>query len=464
MKISELSDMLGSGKVSSAELVSAALDGAEKDPFGCFISVTDRKKALSEAEAADRRRAAGTPLSALDGLPAAVKDNILAYGERNTCGSAMLEDFIAPYDAAAVERLNSAGCVIVGKTNMDEFGMGSSTENSAFFRTENPRLPGRVPGGSSGGSAAAVAAGYVPLALGSDTGGSVRQPAAFCGVTGLKPTYGAVPRYGLTAFASSLDVIGVIAEDPGGCAAAARIIYGRDARDATSRDMPAGAKLPGRFAVPEEMLEAADPAVRETVLEAAGALSGLGMEKTEITLSSLKYALASYYIISSAEASSNLARFDGIRYGRRAKRGDISGVDELMSVSRREGFGHEVKRRILLGSFALSEGQRENWYGRAMAARRIITEEMEKALGYCGMILAPVSPVQPWRLGETPDDPAEIYKADIMTVPASLAGLPAVSLPFGESGGFPGAVQLIGKQGSDMLLLEIAGRLCGSLR
>ena len=458
MTLKEISNNLSKRVLSSSELACEALDKAENDAFGCFITVADRDDALNAAMASDKRIKSGSRLSPLDGIPITVKDNILVSGMKMTCGSRILEDFTAPYDASAVNRLKDAGCIIIGKTNMDEFGMGSSTEYSAFHSTFNPICIDRVPGGSSGGAAASVASGIVPAALGSDTGGSVRQPASYCGVCGYKPTYGAVSRFGLTAFASSLDVIGVISEDPDGCAAVFDIISGRDVYDSTSHDLPENADLPMSFAVADELYNAASEKQRRAVDEAAALLSDMGWKRVSVSIPSIKYAVQAYYLISSAEASSNLARFDGIRYGRRTDR-ECESVEELISFSREEGLGKEVKRRILLGTYALSSGQREDWYQKAMTARRQITDDFKSAFTKCGIIIAPSVPDDPPKAGVVHDSPLEIYRSDIMTVPASLAGIPSISIPFENKGSLPSGVQIMASADSDRELLSLAQKM-----
>ncbi len=410
----------------------------------------------------DARRAAGEPLSNLAGVPMALKDNLCTRGIRTTCASKMLENFVPPYDAYAVERLRD--CVLLGKLNLDEFAMGSSTENSYFKPTRNPVNPERVPGGSSGGSAAAVAAGEAAFALGSDTGGSIRQPAAFCGVVGMKPTYGTVSRYGLVAFASSLDQIGPLTRSVRDSALVLSAIAGQDARDATSAKRPGedyGAKIGReirgmRIALPRELLaEGLQEEIRQAVLAAARLFEGLGAEVVEVGLPSLKYALPAYYVISSAEASSNLARFDGIKYGYRAK--EFDGIEQLYERSRSEGFGREVRRRIMLGSFVLSAGYYDAYYRKAQQVRALVRRALEALLEECDLILSPVAPTTAYRIGEKMGDPLQMYLGDIYTVPASIAGLPALSLPFAQDEeGLPIGLQLIGRAFGEAELYQAA--------
>ena len=392
----------------------------------------------------------------------ALKDNLCTRGIRTTCASKMLENFVPPYDAYAVERLRD--CVLLGKLNLDEFAMGSSTENSYFKPTRNPVNPERVPGGSSGGSAAAVAAGEAAFALGSDTGGSIRQPAAFCGVVGMKPTYGTVSRYGLVAFASSLDQIGPLTRSVRDSALVLSAIAGQDARDATSAKRPGedyGAKIGReirgmRIALPRELLaEGLQEEIRQAVLAAARLFEGLGAEVVEVGLPSLKYALPAYYVISSAEASSNLARFDGIKYGYRAK--EFDGIEQLYERSRSEGFGREVRRRIMLGSFVLSAGYYDAYYRKAQQVRALVRRALEALLEECDLILSPVAPTTAYRIGEKMGDPLQMYLGDIYTVPASIAGLPALSLPFAQDEeGLPIGLQLIGRAFGEAELYQAA--------
>ncbi len=467
LSMTELASLLQTRKISAMEAAEAYLAQIrEKDgEIGAYLTVTE-KIALQQAQKTDRQRAAGEELPPFAGIPAAVKDNICTKGIRTTCASRILENFVPPYDAAVVERLLENGIAILGKTNLDEFGMGSTTENSAFQITHNPCAPDRVPGGSSGGSAAAVAAGMAPFALGSDTGGSVRLPASHCGVVGVKPTYGAVSRWGLVAFASSLEQVGVLARTVPDAAAVLNMIVGYDRRDATSRRSPGmdfsqiGQDAKGlRIAMPRELFGAEISApVREAVERAASVLERCGASAEFVDMPSLRYALPAYYMISSAESSSNLARFDGVRYGRRAA--GYTDMDSLYERSRGEGFGREVKRRLLLGSFVLSAGYYDGYYRNALRAREKIRREFAAVLEQYDVILSPVSPDTAPRIGKRDPDPVRQYQEDLCTVPANLAGLPAVSVPCGRGpDGLPIGAQLVGKPFSEPLLLRAAAVL-----
>ncbi|ELZ39290.1 Asp-tRNA(Asn)/Glu-tRNA(Gln) amidotransferase subunit GatA [Halorubrum tebenquichense] len=399
----------------------------------------------------------------------AVKDNISTEGIRTTCGSEMLADYVPPYSATVVDRLTEAGATVVGKTNMDEFGMGTTTETSAFGPTRNPVDTDRVPGGSSGGSAAAVAAGEADVALGSDTGGSVRCPAAFCGVVGIKPTYGLVSRYGLIAYANSLEQIGPIAGTVEEAAAALDVIAGDDPHDGTTRDLSevTGADPSASYAaaadgdvdgmtvgVPTELFEGADERVVETVEAAIADLEARGAETTEISLPSVEHAVQAYYVIAMAEASSNLARFDGVRYGHR---GESDGNwNESFAETREEGFGAEVKRRILLGTYALSAGYHDKYYEKAQDARAWVRQDFEAAFEDVDVIASPTMPVLPFELGESLDDPLRMYLADANTTPANLANLPAISVPAGEADGLPVGLQLVGPKFGEETIVRAA--------
>ena len=427
-----------------------------------YITVTP-ERALAAAAAADARWRAGRPLSPIDGVPIAVKDLLCTKGVRTTCGSRILEHFVPPYDATVIERLEAAGAVLLGKTNMDEFAMGSSTEHSAFFATRNPWDLARVPGGSSGGSGAAVAADLAAAALGSDTGGSIRQPAAFTGTVGLKPTYGRVSRYGLVAFASSLDQIGPFAKDVIDAALVLRVIAGRDPLDSTSADVPApdfvaelGRPIEGlRLGVPQEyFVEGMDPEVEASVREAIEVLKRLGGRAEPISLPTTDYALAAYYLIAPAEASSNLARYDGVKYGSRAA--GARDVIDMYSKTRAEGFGPEVKRRIMLGTYALSAGYHEAYYGKAQKVRTLVRRDFDAAFARVDVIVAPTTPNLPFKLGEK-EDPLAMYLNDLFTIPVNLAGLPGLSVRCGFSlAGLPIGLQFIGRPFDEATLLRAA--------
>ena len=432
----------------------------KESEIGAYITLNENAEA--EAELVDNALAEGAELHPLAGIPIAVKDNISTKKIRTTCASKMLEDYIPPFDAAAVEKLRAANAVIIGKTNMDEFAMGSSTENSAFKVTRNPHNPDFIPGGSSGGSAAATACGETILALGSDTGGSVRQPASLCGVVGLKPTYGSVSRYGLIAFASSIEQIGTLARNAEDTALLYGLICGHDRRDATTvnRSYPDfAAKLRNnlsglRIGVPPEYFgNEAEDTVKAVVMRTLHAMERNGAKLVKISLPGVKHAVAAYYVIASAEASSNLARFDGVRFGRRAK--DCSNLREMYVRSRSEGFGDEVKRRIMLGTFVLSEGYYDAYYKKAKLMQLKISSEFDSAFESCDVIAAPVFPVKAIKIGGRDMSPAERCAADICTVSANLAGLPAISTPCGKDGfGVPIGIQLIGKQFGEQTLLN----------
>ena len=427
-----------------------------------YITVTP-ERALAAAAAADARWRAGRPLSPIDGVPIAVKDLLCTKGVRTTCGSRILEHFVPPYDATVIERLEAAGTVLLGKTNMDEFAMGSSTEHSAFFATRNPWDLARVPGGSSGGSGAAVAADLAAAALGSDTGGSIRQPAAFTGTVGLKPTYGRVSRYGLVAFASSLDQIGPFAKDVIDAALVLGVIAGRDPLDSTSADVPApdfvaelGRPIEGlRLGVPQEyFVEGMDPEVEASVREAIEVLKRLGGRAEPISLPTTDYALAAYYLIAPAEASSNLARYDGVKYGSRAA--GARDVIDMSSKTRAQGFGPEVKRRIMLGTYALSAGYYEAYYGKAQKVRTLVRRDFDAAFARVDVIVAPTTPNLPFKLGEK-EDPLAMYLNDLFTIPVNLAGLPGLSVRCGFSlAGLPIGLQFIGRPFDEATLLRAA--------
>ena len=460
----KIEKMLSSGQLSAFELVRAHLDRikTEDGQIGAYLSVFE-EQALQKAAALDGQSAEEKRKSSLWGIPFAAKDNICTKGSATTCASKMLENFISPYNATVIERLEGAGAVLLGKTNMDEFGMGNTTENSAFLKTVNPLCPDRVPGGSSGGSAAAVAAFEAPFALGSDTGGSVRQPAAFCGLVGLKPTYGALSRYGLVAFASSLEQVGILTRGAEDCALVFDRLAGKDVRDATSVQYDYSGLLSKvkvgvkglRIGLPLSFFEERmDPMVKDAVLQTAAAFEKLGAVVDFVRLPLPREALAAYYLLSSAEASSNLARFDGLRYGHQSERG--TNAEEKFSYSRAEGFGTEVKKRILFGSYVLSEGQREAYYLKAREVARGIKRAFSGVLSRYDLLLCPTAPTLPPFLGEKRED-ASFYDGDLFTVPANLAGIPALSFPAKKSVcGLPVGVQLMAGHGREDLLFRAA--------
>src|SRR5713101_1601389 len=436
----------------------AALDPKVK----AYMTVT-ADRALAQAAAADARFQSGRPLGLLDGIPLAIKDVLCTRGIRTTCSSKILETFVPPYDATVVAKLLAAGAVILGKLNMDEFAMGSSTENSAFFPTRNPWDLTRVPGGSSGGSSAAVAAGLAAAALGTDTGGSIRQPAAFCGDVGLKPTYGRVSRYGLVAFASSLDQIGPLTKDVEDAALVLEAIAGHDPMDSTSVDVPVPdyrAELDRgveglRIGIPAEyFMEGLDPEVEAAVRAAIRVLEKLGARSEPVSLPHTEYGLAAYYLIAPAEASSNLARYDGVKYGLRAPR--ARDLIEMYSKTRAAGFGAEVKRRVMLGTYALSAGYYDAYYGKAQRVRTLVRRDFQQAFERVDVIAAPTTPGVAFKHGEK-EDPLQMYLNDVFTIPGNLSGLPGVSVPAGFTmSGLPIGLQLLGRAFEEALLLRVA--------
>lgn len=466
--IKECLNTLNQGDVSSRELTSAFLDriGHYEPHVHAFITLTP-EKALEHAENADKKRTelkrSGQEIPALLGLPLAVKDVLCLAGTRATCGSKILENFIPPFTATAVQLLLDAGVIVLGKTNTDEFAMGSSTENSAYGVTHNPWDLTRVPGGSSGGSAAAVAAMFAPVALGTDTGGSVRQPASFCGVTGIKPTYGRVSRYGLIAYGSSLDSVGVLARTAADVEIVFRLMAGFDKRDATSVDVlvPETActedpQVKGlRIGVPKEyFIEGIQPAVEAAVREAIRVYESLGAEIVEISLPHTKYALPVYYLVAPAEASANLARYDGVRYGLREEDG---GMIDMFMRSRGHGFGAEVKRRVMLGTYALSAGYYDAYYGQAQKASTLIKSDFGKAFEQVDAIAAPVAPTTAFKIGGHGDDPLAMYLEDVFTLPANLAGVPGLAFPVGfDSESLPIGMQLMGRHFDEATLFRLA--------
>jgi aspartyl-tRNA(Asn)/glutamyl-tRNA(Gln) amidotransferase subunit A len=464
LTIHEAAELLRRREITSLELTESVLHRIqETEPhLNAFITIT-ADLALAQARQADERLERGEA-HPLTGVPAAIKDIICTKGVRTTCGSHMLENYIPPYDATAIERLRRVGMVMVGKTNMDEFAMGSSGENSAFGPTHNPWDLERVPGGSSSGSAAAVAAQQCIYSLGSDTGGSIRQPAALCGVVGLKPTYGRVSRYGLVAFASSLDQIGPITKDVRDAALVLGVIAGHDPLDSTSAPVAVpdytAALVPDlkgvRVGVPKEYLgEGLDKGSREAVMAAIGVLQELGAEiDWEVSLPTTPYALACYYIIAPGEASANLARYDGVKYGFSYTEG--ASMWENMEKTRQYGFGMEVKRRIMLGAYALSAGYYDAYYLKALRVRTLICREFEAAFQSHDVLVTPVSPTPAFRLGEKVHDPLQMYLSDIFTIPINIAGLPAISVPCGFSQGLPVGLQIIGRPFEEATVLRVA--------
>ncbi|MCS6803981.1 MAG: Asp-tRNA(Asn)/Glu-tRNA(Gln) amidotransferase subunit GatA [Acidobacteriota bacterium] len=433
------------------------------DVLGAFLTL-NRDEAFQRAEQLDRQLQQGAPLNKLTGVPVAIKDVICTQGLRTTCASKILQNYVPPYQATAVERLLDAGAIILGKTNCDEFAMGSSNENSGYYPARNPWNLDRVPGGSSGGSAVAVAADLCMAALGTDTGGSVRQPASFCGIVGLKPTYGRISRYGLVAFGSSLDQIGPMTKSVSDAARMLSVMAGHDPHDATSSNRPVpdyGAALTGevtgiRLGVPQEYFGAGlDAEVKQAVDTAIARLAQMGADVVEISLPHTEYAISCYYIIATAEASSNLARYDGVRYTSRSARS--ANLRQMYQRTREEGFGAEVKRRIMLGTYALSAGYYDAYYLKAQKVRTLIERDFRDAFQQCHLIVAPTSPTVAFRLGERTDDPLQMYLADIYTVTANLAGIPAISIPCGlSSDGLPIGLQFLGRHFDEARLLCVA--------
>lgn len=456
--ISELLALLSSGKISSAELALAFLDRIKSADADLHGYLETNPHLVDDAREADERRARGDQASLL-GVPIAVKDVVCVQGMHTTCGSRILEKYRPPYDATSIRRLRQAGAIFLGKTNCDEFAMGSSTENSAYGPSRNPWDPSRVPGGSSGGSAVVVAAGTAPASLGTDTGGSIRQPAALCGITGLKPTYGRVSRFGLVAFASSLDQLGPMAHTAEDCARLLQVIAGHDPSDSTSlpADVPdylaqLGAVEGLRLGVVREFMEQLDDSIGRHVRAAIDVMKSLGATIVEVSLPSLKYALSTYYIVAPAEASSNLARYDGVRYGLRSEAEDVL---RMFKATRHDGFGAEVKRRILIGTYALSAGYYDAYYLKAQKARTVIKRDFERAFGEVDALIGPVTPQTAFPIGEKSDDPLQMYLSDIYTIAVNLAGLPGLVVPCGLEEGLPVGLQLIGPSLEEGRLLAL---------
>ncbi|BDG48948.1 MULTISPECIES: Asp-tRNA(Asn)/Glu-tRNA(Gln) amidotransferase subunit GatA [Parageobacillus] len=464
-KISELHSLLQKKEISVSDLVDESFRriGEVEDKVQAFLTLNEEKARAKAKELDDKLSKAESDFGMLFGIPIGIKDNIVTKGLRTTCASKILYNFDPIYDATVMERLNEAGAITVGKLNMDEFAMGSSTENSGFQLTRNPWDLERVPGGSSGGSAAAVAAGEVPFALGSDTGGSIRQPAAFCGVVGLKPTYGRVSRFGLVAFASSLDQIGPITRTVEDNAYLLQVIAGLDPMDSTSANVEVPnyvEALTGdikglKIAVPKEYLgEGVSEEVRQSVLDALKVLEKLGATWEEVSLPHSKYALATYYLLASSEASANLARFDGVRYGYRAD--NAKNLIDMYKQTRSEGFGNEVKRRIMLGTFALSSGYYDAYYKKAQKVRTLIKQDFEKVFEKYDVIVGPTTPTPAFKIGEKTHDPLTMYANDILTIPVNLAGVPGISVPCGFVNGLPVGLQIIGKHFDESTVYRVA--------
>ncbi|MFR0822697.1 MAG: Asp-tRNA(Asn)/Glu-tRNA(Gln) amidotransferase subunit GatA [Clostridia bacterium] len=465
LTVHELKEKLAKKEITIPQIVESYVDriGEKEEQVKSFITILE-EQAKKQAEQIQSKKEAGEEVGSLAGIPIGIKDNICTKGIKTTCASKMLENFVSPYDATVIEKVKQEEMIPLGKLNMDEFAMGGSTEYSAFYKTRNPWDLSRVPGGSSGGSAAAVAANMVPWALGSDTGGSIRQPAAFCGVVGLKPTYGLVSRYGLVAFASSLDQIGPITKDVEDAALLLNVITGHDVKDTTSEnkekiDYTASLKqdVKGmKIGIPKEYYgEGIDSQVNEKLKEAIAIYKKLGAQVEEFSLDIVDYSLATYYIIACAEASSNLGRFDGIRYGYRAP--EFSNLKELYRYSRSEGFGEEVKRRIILGTYVLSSGYYDAYYKKAQQVRTLVRKDFEEAFKKYDFLLTPTAPNVAFKIGSKTKDPLEMYLADICTVPVNIAGLPGISIPCGvNQEGMPIGMQLIGPRFGEQTILQAA--------
>ncbi|CAH2214721.1 glutamyl-tRNA(Gln) amidotransferase (subunit A) [Tepidibacter aestuarii] len=464
MTLKEVSEKIKKQEITALELTQSILDRIkEVEPkVDSYITITE-EEALNRAKEIDEKIKAGEEISVLAGIPMAVKDNICTDGVKTTCASKMLENFIPPYDATVVKKLNDAGAVMVGKTNMDEFAMGSSTENSSFKKTKNPWDLKKVPGGSSGGSAAAVAAGQAFYALGSDTGGSVKQPAALTGLVGLRPTYGRISRYGLIAFGSSLDQVGIFTKDVTDCAIVLRELAGKDKMDGTSSEVEVADYEKYldkdvsdiKIGIPKEyFVEGIDPDVKKAVLDGVEKLKELGATVKEVSLPHTDSAIATYYVLAPSEASSNLARFDGIRYGYRAE--GYESLEELYTKTRTEGFGDEVKRRIMIGTYALSAGYYDAYYKKALKVRTLIKQDFVDAFEDVDVIIAPTAPNVAFNIGEKTSDPMAMYMEDACTIPSCLAGIPGMSIPCGFKDGLPIGMQIIGNYFDESTMLKVA--------
>ncbi len=461
----ELAKMYRNKETTVPKVVESVFKRIEEreDTVKAYISL-DKENALKKAEEIQAEFDAGKDMPVLAGIPVAIKDNICTKGVKTTCASKMLEDFVPPYNATVIEKLNENKCILIGKTNLDEFAMGGSTENSAFYKTTNPHNAECVPGGSSGGSAAAVAADEAIISLGSDTGGSIREPASFCGIVGLKPTYGTVSRFGLVAFASSLDQIGPFGKDVTDCALVMNAISGRDDSDATSVDTGITDYTEGlnddikglKIGLPCEFFgEGINAEVKEAIMKKVEELKGKGAIVEEFSMPIVDYALSIYYILSSAEASSNLSRFDGVKYGYRSKNSDT--LNDLYENSRSEGFGPEVKRRIMLGTYVLSSGYYDAYYKKALKARTLVINEFNKAFSKYDVIIGPTAPTTAFKIGEKSENPLEMYLSDVCTVPVNIAGVPAISVPVAkDSKGLPIGIQIIGKAFDEKTILRVA--------
>lgn len=465
LTVSEIARKIKEKEITIKEVLDSVYNRIEnvEEKVSAYVTLT-KEQAYNRATKLQERLDNGEDIGIMGGVPIAIKDNICTNGIKTTCSSKMLENFVPFYDATVIEKLENAGAIIIGKTNMDEFAMGSSTENSAIKKTKNPWDLERVPGGSSGGSAAAVACDIAPCALGTDTGGSIRQPASFCNVVGLKPTYGLVSRYGIVAYASSLDQVGPLTKSVEDAAILLNVIAGKDEKDTTSADIPKKDYLKSikddikgkKIGVPTEFIsDGINPDVKKAYEENLNTLKELGAEIIEIKLDYAKYSLPTYYIIATAEASSNLGRYDGIRYGHRAK--DFSSLDELYVKSRTEGFGDEVKRRIMLGTYVLSSGYYDAYYKRGQKVRTLIIDDFKKAFEKCDVIAIPTTPNTSFKFGEKTSNPLEMYLEDIYTVPVNIAGLPGISVPGGfDKNGMPIGMQFISKAFDEENLLQVA--------